>query len=157
MQEPFTKETYVSLITEKLTANQYAVLSTISERGPRTRVIDYIHNKKLNFGFFSWEYTKKITEIKANSSVSLCINDIDIEGTAEIFAITDNSIKEYIEIYKKRLPDLYAIFSKLDKTLFIVIKPVISRMMVLQNKELINYHYNHKTDHFEKVKLSDWV
>ena len=63
--------------------NRNVTLATSLENRVTARTVQYI-NEGLDMYFTSWEFNKKIQQIKGNPNVALNLNHIQIEGVAEI-------------------------------------------------------------------------
>jgi hypothetical protein len=156
MENLIEKNTFIEKINEQLDHEQYIVFSTESRNGVRSRTVDYI-NLDLTIGFFSWDYTGKIADIHDDARVSMCIQNINIEGEAGIYKKDEEKIAKYIGKYSEKLPVIYNIFDKLDNTVFIIVKPLIIRKMLLENNELVHYTYDFALQTIKREKLSDWL
>jgi hypothetical protein len=156
MEDLMEKNTFIKNINEQLDHEQYMVFSTGSRYGVRSRTVDYI-NLDLTIGFYSWNHTRKIADIHDDARVSMCVQNIDIEGDADIYNQNEEVIAKYIRRYSEKLPAIYNIFTKLDNTVFIVVKPLIIRKMILENNELVHYTYNCTWQTVKRGKLSDWL
>ncbi len=64
-----------------LDKNKYISVATAFNDQVRVRVVDYA-NIELAIGFVTWENTVKMEHIKKNSLVSLCIDNLQIQGMA---------------------------------------------------------------------------
>jgi len=85
-----------------LEQNEYAVLATSQNNRVTARTVTYV-SEGLTIIFYTLTSTKKFAQIKANSKVALCLNNVSIEGTAEIVGNQqDEEYKRLLEIFKKK-------------------------------------------------------
>lgn len=112
MQENLNFETRRNEIIGSFGVAKEMVLSTCSNNRVTSRVVSTAcHGDKICF--LSWSHHTKCLQIQENSSVALCYNNIQIEGTASIKG--DPFEKKnivYSEKYKEKQVDLFEVFSK---------------------------------------------
>ena len=136
--------------------NKLIYLATACESRVKSRVVDY-HNEGLKIGFITWTNSVKIHHMKLNPLVSLCIENLQIEGEAKLLGhprLAKN--KEFIESYKQRHPMPYSNFIGMENVVLVMIEPLLTIMMIYKE----NYFY---LDHLDLVKnvafrtvLSPW-
>jgi general stress protein 26 len=66
-----------------LEQNQYVVLATSLNNRVTARTVTYV-SEGLTIIFYTCTSLRKFAQIKANSKVALCLDNVNIEGTAEI-------------------------------------------------------------------------
>jgi len=87
------------------------VLATSYNDRVTARTVDYASDG-LDIYFLSWQHHTKCVQIKGNPKVALCIDNVQIEGKAEILGNPlDEKNKEYADIYRGRLPDVFERFA----------------------------------------------
>lgn len=65
-----------------------------------------IASNGLDLYFFTWGHSRKCIQIRENPIVSLCKDDVQIEGVAEILGrLLDEKNKEYADILRNKFPD----------------------------------------------------
>jgi nitroimidazol reductase NimA-like FMN-containing flavoprotein (pyridoxamine 5'-phosphate oxidase superfamily) len=88
-----------------LEQNNTIVLATSQKNTVTARTVNYA-SEGLTIIIFTADYLKKIAQIKANSKVALCLNNVTIEGTAEIVGSSQKEeYKRLVEIHKKKNPN----------------------------------------------------
>lgn len=110
-----------------LEKNRNVVLATSLNNRVTVRNVQYI-NDDLDMYFTSWEFNKKIQQIKGNANVALNINHIQIEGTAEILKWP---LDEKIKLIEDKFAAKYKWFSKISKSREAVIVKVTPKKLVL--------------------------
>lgn len=101
-------------------------LATSLDNRVTARNVQYISDD-LDIYFTSWEFNKKIIQIKGNSNVALNLHDIQIEGTAEIFNWPLN--KELLKIEDK-FAAKYKWFSKISESREAVLVKITPKKIV---------------------------
>jgi|SRR5271157_844797 len=87
-----------------LEQNRKIVLATSLNNRVTARTVAYA-SEGLTIIFFTLTNLKKLAQIKANAKVALCINNVSIEGLAEIVGSPqEEESKRLMEIYKKKFP-----------------------------------------------------
>ena len=66
-----------------LTNGRHIVLATSSDDRITARTVSF-GNDGFNIYFMSWDHNKKIRQLKKNSRVALCMDNLQIEGEAII-------------------------------------------------------------------------
>ncbi len=123
----------------------------------RSRVVDYV-NDGLRIGFLTWDHTVKIEHLKNNPRVSLCVDALQIEGTATISghpALAGNAA--LMEIYKQRHPTPYKNFTSQADTLLIKIEPTLLMLMKYEDGHLYLDHLDVIQKRAFRKVLSPWV
>jgi uncharacterized pyridoxamine 5'-phosphate oxidase family protein len=131
-------------------------LATVWGGKVRSRLVDY-HNEGLRIGFITWSDTVKVQHIRHNPTVALCIENLQIQGTAKLTGhpgLPGNS--EFASAYKERHPTPYNNFIEMDNTIVVMVEPMLTIMMVHEE----HYFY---LDHLDLVEnaayrkmLSSW-
>lgn len=87
-----------------LEQNKNIVLATSLNNIVTARTVAYA-SEGLTIIFFTLTNLKKLSQIKANAKVALCINNVSIEGLAQIVGSPqEKESKRLMEIYKKKFP-----------------------------------------------------
>ena len=82
--------------------NEFAVLATSLNNRVTARTVTIV-SEGLTIIFYTLTSLKKFAQIKANSKVVLCLNNVSIEGTAEIVGNQqEEEYKRLSEIWKKK-------------------------------------------------------
>ncbi|MHA1557053.1 MAG: pyridoxamine 5'-phosphate oxidase family protein [Candidatus Heimdallarchaeota archaeon] len=120
------------------------ILATSLDNRVTARNVQYISDD-LDIYFTSWEFNKKIIQIKGNSNVALNLHDIQIEGTAEIF---NWPLNEKLLKIEDKFAAKYKWFNQISESreaVLVKITPkkivkfkVIDRIFHLQNIDLEN-------------------
>lgn len=106
---------------KELGESKKMVLSTSLNDVVTSRMMSIVVlNKKI---YFQTDRTfRKYNQIKENPKVSLCINNIQIEGECEKVGMpSDNA--EFVEAYKKHFPSSYTRYSCLKNERLFVVTP----------------------------------
>jgi uncharacterized pyridoxamine 5'-phosphate oxidase family protein len=101
-------------------------LATSSQNHPTVRLVSCIINDNKIF-FQTGIDLIKYKQICENNEVGLCVDNIQIEGIANIIGKTKDKQKDIIkimEIYKKHYLNSYETYSNTDKEVLIEIIPV---------------------------------
>lgn len=62
-------------------------------------------NDGLDIYFFTWDHSRKATQIRGNPRVALCNGIVQIEGEAKIVGgLRDEAHKAYVDIFRRRVP-----------------------------------------------------
>ena len=122
----------------------------------RSRVVDYV-NDGLQIIFLTWDNTIKIEHMKNNPRVSLCVDALQVEGTAAISGhpgLAENAA--LMELYKQRHPRPYKNFTSQPNTLLIKIEPTLLMLMKYEDRHLYMDHLDIiQQKAFRKI-LSPW-
>ena len=124
------QEAYSNFYKE-LGENKKMVLSTSRNDVVTSRMMSMIVlNKKL---YFQTDKTlRKYSQLKENPNVSLCIDNIQIEGHCEEVGSPLENL-EFINAYKKYFPSSYARYTALDnERLFAVTPTFIERWLYIE-------------------------
>jgi len=133
-------------IIEHLNDTNHLVLATSSNDRVTARTVDFA-NDGLTLFFMTWEYNKKVRQIKENPQVAMCINEIQIEGKAEILGKpTKGSNAAYIDILRKKFSDLFIdTFTNIPTIVLVRIIPTkIVRFCKIENRF-----------HFQKLDIAN--
>ncbi len=103
--------------------NMIMVLATSAGNRVMARNV-LVANDGFDLYIFTWKHSRKYAQIKANSKVALCRENVQIEGTAEILGeFTDEDVKSFIEIIRKRYPESIQYWEKRPGMTIIRVKP----------------------------------
>ena len=123
-------ENELEKIFEQIGKAKFAVLATSSQNKPTARTMSIVFIDNKIYCQTSNEYVK-FKQICENDNVALCIENIQIEGIANIKGKTIEQNK-FIEIYKKNHNGSYKKYSALDE----------SRLIEIAPKKIIVWEYN---------------
>ena len=139
-----------------LNKNKLISFATAYNGRIKSRIVDY-YNIGLQIGFITWKNTAKIEHIKNNPIVSLCIENLHIEGKARLRghpSLAEN--RTFMKFYKKRHPTPYNNFIEMENTTLVMIEPILSILMTYEE----NYFYLDHLDLLQKTAfrkmLSPW-
>lgn len=94
---------------------------------------------------------EKCRQIENNPNISLCIDNIKIEGIcSEIGAPVDNF--EFIKVYKNCFPNSYKLYSLLDTEVLYEIKPVLIKKWIYENGYPYTETFDLKNKEYKKIK-----
>jgi general stress protein 26 len=106
-----------------LEAHNYMSLATSHNDKVTVRTVTYVSDG-MNIYFLSCQHHTKCVQIEANPNVAACIDNIQIQGRAEILGKPlDEQNKEYADIYRKKLPAIFEIFSKKPEIVMVKMVP----------------------------------
>ncbi len=139
-----------------LNKNKYISVATAMNNQVRVRVVDYA-NVELSIGFITWENTVKMEHIKKNPLVSLCIDNLQIQGTANVSGHPQSSEnKIFWERYLERNPNPYKNFAMMNNVRTIIVQPTLMILMTYADKHLYSDHLDLvQNSAFSRV-LSPW-
>ncbi len=122
---------YKELSDEIITAlekNHIWVLSTASEGHVSSRSMSIV-NKGLDIYFQTHTCYSKHKQMSENPNVSLCFNNISIEGEAEVIGDwRDEKNQELLELYKSVHPGSYGAYGLLEGQVVYHIKPRLVKL-----------------------------
>jgi len=152
----FNFEDETKEITDYFEKNRNVVLATSLDDRVTIRNVQYI-NDDFDIYFTSWEFNKKIQQIKGNPNVALNFNHIQIEGTAEIFKWPLN---DQIKLIEEKFAAKYKWFSKISESREAVIVKVTPKKLVLFKSiegvfHLQNFDLENKKIYQMKLKDKD--
>jgi len=108
-------------VFNKIGESTLAALATSSENFPTVRTMSIIIHEKVIY-FQTGIDLMKYRQISMNKNVALSINNIQIEGTANIMGKPVEH-EEIMTIYKKYFKNSYEKYSKLEKEVLIKVIP----------------------------------
>ena len=126
-------------IEEIFKRNEEIVLSTCVENKVTSRTMSYIYIDQC-FYFLTHEKSMKFKQIQKNSQVSLCLNNIQIEGHVEIKRhpfIESNKI--ICETFKESFSDFFERFAHMKNAVFVEVR--ISDIKVWKLEDKKDYFY----------------
>ena len=124
-----------------LAQNKYIVLATSLENRVTARTVRYV-SEGLNIIIFTLAHSKKVVQIKANQKVALCLNNVSIEGTAELIGRRKKEGKRLEGIIKKQFPGYLEWWLNRCPELAIFVKVVPNRIVswiASDEKPLVEY------------------
>jgi len=107
--------------------NRNITLATSLDDRVTARNVQYI-NVGLDIYFTSWEFNKKIQQIKGNPNIALNLNHIQIEGTAEVYRWP---LDEKIKSVEDKFAVKYKWFSKISESREAVMVKIIPKKIVI--------------------------
>jgi len=140
-----------------LNERKYISVATSYKEHVRSRVVDFV-NDGLRIGFLTWDHTIKIVHIRNNPRVSLCVDALQIEGTASILGhpnLAENAA--LMEKYKQRHPIPYKNFVSQADTVLIKIEPTLLMLMKYEAEHLYLDHLDIIQQQAYRKTLSPWV
>jgi len=139
-----------------LNKNKYISVATAAGDDVRVRVVDYA-NQDLSIGFYTWEHTVKVEHLKKNPKISLCIDNLQIEGTAAFAGhprLAPNSA--FGEIFKERNPNPYKNFIQTEDAVLIMVVPVLMVLMTYESRHLYSDYLDLRRGIAFRKVLSPW-
>jgi general stress protein 26 len=116
-----SKNKLLSFLKKK--ENSVMTLATSSNDVVMARPIS-VWNEALDIYFFTWRYSRKCVQIRNNNKISLCKDNIEIEGTAKILGlITSDKNKEILAFLKQRNPTGIKRWENKPNMVIVKIKP----------------------------------
>ncbi len=139
-----------------LDKNKYISVATAAGNDVRARVVDFA-NIGVSIGFYTWEHTVKVDHLKRNPKISLCIDNLQIEGNAVFKGHPRNSENSaFGECFRERNPNPYKNFMEVSDSLLIMVEPTLMILMSYQDRHLYSDTLDlSKGAAFRKV-LSPW-
>ncbi|MGB3479041.1 MAG: pyridoxamine 5'-phosphate oxidase family protein [bacterium] len=120
------KEKLIKFLENK--ENSIMVLATSANNVVMARNIN-VANDKLDIYFFTWEHSRKCTQIRNNPRVALCKDKVEIEGKANVLGLMlSKENKKYTEIIRKRDPDAIKQWKNKPSMVIVKIQPIFTRI-----------------------------
>jgi general stress protein 26 len=83
-----------------------------------------IANRGLDLYFFTWGYSRKCTQIRANPRVALCKDSVQIEGVAEILGdLIAEDTKDHTDVMRKKFPEAIARWENRPGMVIVRVRP----------------------------------
>ena len=139
-----------------LNKNKYISVATADTDDVRVRVVDFA-NLDLSIGFYTWRHTIKVKHLKKNPKISLCIDNLQIEGTAAFSGhpgLAQNSA--FGEIFKERNPNPYKNFLQTEDAELIMVAPDLMILMTYENRHLYSDYLDLNRGIAYRRVLSPW-
>jgi hypothetical protein len=140
-----------------LNDRKFISVATAYQNQVRARVVDYC-NQGIQVGFITWENTIKMDHLKKNPNISLCVDALQVEGTAKIIghpALPEN--KGFMEIYEKRHPSPHKNFISQKNVTLIMVEPTLLIQMQYETGHLFLDHLNINQQSAYRKELSPWT
>lgn len=154
--QPLDFDKLKSRCVKVLNRSKYISVATASGDAVRVRVVDFA-NRDLSIGFYTWEHTVKVDHLKKNPKISLCIDNLQIEGTA-IFSghprLPENSA--FGECFRERNPNPYKNFLRTDEAVLIMVEPTLMILMSYENRRLYSDYLDVRDGTAFRRELSPW-
>jgi general stress protein 26 len=139
-----------------LNERKYVSLATARENHVRVRVVDYV-NDGLRIGFLTWADTTKMDHLKSNPRLALCVDALQVEGTAVIKghpSLPENAA--FMKLYQERHPSPHKNFISQDKTVLIMVEPTLFILMKYERRQLLLDHLDVTARKAFRRVLSPW-
>ena len=108
-----------------------ADLATSSDNRVTARTVTYVSDH-LDIFFLSWAHHTKCVQIRDNPRVALCKHNLEMEGMARILGNPLDPVNsKYADIFKKRVPEEFGMFSSQDG--MVMVRVVPTRVIALVN------------------------
>jgi len=106
------------------TENRGMILATSLNDRVTARHISFV-NDDLVIYFTSWDHNKKITQMKKNPNVALCLNNIQIEGKAEILSsVFEDRYKRIADLFRTKFSAIWLDrFSHIKELILVKVTP----------------------------------
>ena len=133
-------ETVKSKVCEHLNNFENIVLSTCSKNIVTSRMMSFA-NDGLIFYFLTGKRSRKCKQIEENECVSLCIDNVQMEGKARLIGhASDKDNSKICEIFKKRHEGFFKRFAHFKAATFIEVKCVqIKQWKMTDGKDCFIY------------------
>ncbi|NHJ05403.1 MAG: pyridoxamine 5'-phosphate oxidase family protein [Candidatus Heimdallarchaeota archaeon] len=156
MREELDFNEFKTQIIKTLNESRHIVLATSANNRVSTRTVSFA-NDDLVIYIISWDHNLKINQIKENPLVALCLNNIQIEGIAELInRPTDDKNNEIQNIYRKKFSEIFVnTFFKIPE--LITIKIVPNRIVKFENfhNRFFLQHMNLKNKSVHQMRNED--
>jgi len=132
-------------IVKILDENKEIVLATCLNDRVTARTVSFT-NDGLTIYFMSWDHNKKVKQIERNPKVALCLNNLQIEGRAQVLGhMNEEKNAHILNFFKKKFSDLWiSTFTRIKEMLLIKVNPSsitkfenINRRFFLQNVRIV--------------------
>ena len=129
----------INEVYEILSENREIVLATSLGNRVTARTVSFAH-KDTDIFFMTWEHNKKVTQISENPKVALTLQNIQIEGVAEIIGKPSDFVV-IGDIFRSKIsPRWFDTFSQIKEMVLVRVKmknivkfETINRRFHLQN------------------------
>lgn len=106
-----------------LAGRELMSLATSLDSRVTARTVTYVSHG-LDIYFLSFAHHTKCTQIAGNPRVAACIENVQIEGTAEILGnALDSRNREYADIYRAKLPEIFALCAPMPRMVLVKMTP----------------------------------
>lgn len=123
-----------------LEAHMYLSLATSLNDRVTVRTVTYVSDG-LDIYFLSCNHHTKCIQINGNPKVAACIDNVQIEGKAQILGNpTSENNKKYADIYRKKLPEIYKYFAPKPEMVIVKITPTFFATLV---RNSVQEHLEH--------------
>ena len=154
-EEALDYEIFRDIVINHLNAGRTITLATAGEEGPHARTVEYV-NLDLRLGFFSWRHTRKAADLARQQNVALCLNNMQIEGVAQVQENLARGNADMMLRYRTRQPALYARFAKAEDACFVVVQPKSIKLMKVENGTMLLDVLDVAGERAYRTKLADW-
>lgn len=145
-------ERQISIFYDDFGTHRNMVLSTSYKNKVSSRMMSIVRVGE-KFYFQTDKNFRKYKEIKENPNVSLCIDNIQIEGVCiEIGAPTDST--EFCEIFKISFPQAYKLYSLMENEVLFEITPTYIERWIYENDQPYILVFDLKDKRYLKEKYN---
>jgi len=146
MREEPDFEKIRSEILTLFSENRGMILATSLNDRVTARHISFV-NEDLDIYFTSWDHNKKIIQMKGNPNVALNLNNVQIEGKAEVFTcVFDEKFKDIQDLFRSKFGAVWLDrFSHIKELILVKVIPekivkfeTINKRFQLQNVDCKN-------------------
>lgn len=145
MRKELSYNEMINDIVKILDENKEIILATSHNDRVTARTVSFT-NDGLIIYFMSWDHNKKIRQIQKNPKIALCLNNLQIEGRAQILGyVNEEKNANILRIFKKKFSDLWiSTFTRIKEMLMIKVNPTtltkfenINRRFFLQTIKVV--------------------
>ena len=133
-------------VVKILDQNKDMILATCLNDRVTARTVSFT-NDGLIIYFMSWDHNKKIKQIEKNPKVALCLNNLQVEGRAEILGyVNEEKNAQIINIFKKKFPDIWiSTFTGIKEMLTIKVTPTT----------IVKFENIGRRFHFQRISVGE--
>lgn len=103
-----------------------------------------------NFYFQTDIQSRKAQQIRHNKNVSLCMDNVQIDGVCEMIGTPAENLK-FLELFSKYFNTAYNLYTKSENERLFVIKPVKIYKWVYQNNKPFTEFFDIKEHTFNRI------
>ncbi len=104
--------------------NKGMILATSLDDRVTARHVSYV-NDDLDIYFTSWNHNKKVVQMKSNPNVAICLNNIQIEGKAEVLSsVFEEKYKRIADLFRTKFSAIWLDrFSHIKELILVKVAP----------------------------------
>jgi general stress protein 26 len=115
-------------VQQFLESKRAVVLATCADERVTARTVSLVTDG-LEMYFMSWEHNLKCVQIRTNSRVALCRDNVQIEGKAEILGSPlDEKNRRAADLLRSKYPEDYAVYSGQPGMTVVKVVPQLIRL-----------------------------